>query len=200
MREQADLARYYTQVILRWGPQDGGFPTERRRTLMAGINKSQWVWVGPRPEDVEADFCAKFGRPRVLTGDAYMLAEDSAVYDFLGSIAANCKKTFPKNWRDKPFDAFATTFLSPGRLQRLTEYRRAFEQSSSAHPWLADLDHHPCSGGPAHGRNIPTLDTHPFIYSLTHGRPLVPSELFASQGFDVFPQISGKRPPCGLMD
>ena len=99
---------------------------------------------------------------------------------------------------------YFSTIAPPGMVQCKAEYERAFISESAPQPWLADLAHHP-GMGPRHGSLMPSLDTHPHIFTWDAPPPvqgerfITPRELLASLGVDTFPTLSGGRPLSGLL-
>ena len=90
--------------------------------------------------------------------------------------------------------------LKPLPMVRFARYEKARpEREDLAGNYLVDLDHD-VGYGPASGPVLPALDTHPTIYSFQGGRLLLPQELLAAQGVDMFPAMAVTRPVSPLRD
>ncbi len=175
-------------------PTDLGFPMRRRRTFSFGFNVQRWEWHGPiSQEAIQADFDANFGSVCQLAGDLYLVEADAAIHSFIESTAARRGRRLPADYREKSMRDLLPYLLPPGALVRLGQYEKCREDKQSLDGcFMADLDHN-VDCGPAPGPELPSLDTHPNIFSFKAGRLALGSELLAAQGVDMFDCNSGRR-------
>ena len=175
-------------------PTDMGFPMRRRRIFTFGYDKSRWVWVGPKTtEDVQAAFTKAFGATNQLTGDVYFVESEAAVHEFAHDRAAHRKTSLPANFKAVPMKNYLACLVPPGAMVRFTQYEKIrHEKESLDGHFLVHLDHN-VGTGPACGPELPSLDTHPCIYSFQQERLALASELLFAQGVDMFEQFAGKR-------
>jgi hypothetical protein len=198
LQKQGPLASSHFQVSVRTGPEAMGFPTRRLRSFGAGVNRSTHVWVGPSVDKVQEDFANTFHRSIVLTGEVFLQASLRDIHDNSRALAAVRKKCLPEDFQSCEYSEYLDILAPPGVVMIKAEYEAAFAADTLTPPFFADLAHHPFKG-PAHGAFIPVLDTHPKTFTWNAPSPmqgerfLLPSELLASLGNDVYPSLSAGR-------
>ena len=168
-------------------PTELGFPMRRRRVFTVGIDRARWVWTGPSSaEEVQEDFLNVFGKSLEISGDVYACAPAEDIFAFSEERAGRRKTKLPKNFRDLPMREYLHCLLPPGAMCRLASYQKVrAERKGISGSFFADLDHN-VDYGPSCGPLIPSLDTHPNIFSFQHSRLLLPAELLQAQGINMF--------------
>jgi hypothetical protein len=184
----------YPVVSLKVSPRDLGFPMRRRRLFTAGLCKRKWAWIGPSTcEEVQDEFIKFFGSTCELTGDVYYAADSAEIEQMVQEMSSKRRKILPEGWKKMRMSEYLHMISCPSAMVRKGEYDNQMHiKQSLGGSFLADLDHNP-GFGPSPGPDMPSLDTHPTIFSWLCGRLATPMELLAAQGVDAYSQLSGGR-------
>ena len=84
------LASDIFTVVIKTGPQMIGEPHLRSRLHAYGLNLHTCIWTGPSTsEAAQQDFNERFDRGIAMTGDAFMLLDESARRQVLAAKAKN---------------------------------------------------------------------------------------------------------------
>jgi hypothetical protein len=193
-KQKQPLQETHHVVSVRISPRDLGFPMRRRRLFTAGLCKRKWIWTGPSTcEQVETEFFKLFGSTCELTGDVYYAAASEEIEQMVVQMSTKRRKTLPEGWRDMQMSEYMHLISSPSGMVRKGQYENLLHvKQSLGGSFLADLDHN-IGFGPTAGPDMPSLDTHPTIFSWLRGRLATPMELLAAQGVDMYPELSGGR-------
>ena len=200
-KQVAALHDSHTVIVIRTGPLQQGFPVRRGRLFTAGLSKAKLVWVGPDSlEDCQASFNALFQRTTELTGDVFFHAAEQDISDFAMQRSQRRRRILPAGFRLQPMDEYLHLLVPKGCLLRKADYDGLREERSSLDgAFFADLDQNPDQGCQP-GFTIPSLNTHPDMYSYNARRLAVIPEYFGMQGVDCSPTFcSAKRGPSPMM-
>ena len=127
---------------------------------------------------------------------------DDSIRTRFPALAANYQfvDALPSELRGKPMSTYLDLILPPSDLRNLNAYEADFQQLPAGSQYLVDIVQQPGHGCVA--RSImPTLDTHPKVYSFDHQRFATPMELSSAMGLDICPgALRGGRPVSPLVD
>ena len=154
------------------GPEDFGWPHRRPRVLSVGLCDKLVEWVGP--EDVQADFAARFTRSTVLRGQHLFMSDDDERSQAYSDVARARKfKLSAAEAACMPLGELAEKLLAPHGNQHLQEWRTLFENKFAAESaecsaesdeigsaLICDVDHTPHSKGSVGGSEWPVQLTH----------------------------------------
>ena len=172
-------------------PTLNGYPMRRPRMYSFGFDKSRWVWTGA--SSAQEEFDELFHAICQLPGDVYLQANAEEVASFVQKEAAKRKQILPAGYEDMAMRRYLTCLLPPGGLVRLGEYESfRSDRGDMQGNFMADLQQNMgfgCTPGP----EVPSLNTHPCIYSWGRQRLALGQELLQAQGIDFYPVLSGKR-------
>ena len=118
----------------------------------------------------------------------------------LGHVAQPFDGALPSELRGQPMGTYLDQILCPSDLRNLIAYEADFQKMPAGGQYFVDVVQTPGQG--CTGRSIiPTLDTHPKVYSFDHQRFATPMELSSAMGLDIYPgSLCGGRPVSPLVD
>ena len=181
---QEKLNATHEVISVRTGPENQSYPMNRGRCFSASIARWSLVWCGPAADLVEADFHAHHHKAMQLTGSIYFNATLEEVSNMSAEFASGRHQPLTADEQRQPFYTYAHKILSDGSYRIRDEYVEWFKDLQIGKPHFADLQQHP-GRGPKGGSLLPTLDTHPRIYSFDDERIATPFELAMAMGIDV---------------
>ena len=179
------------------GPELFGWPVRRRRVLMAGVNTSRLLYVGPTdPAEIEQEFGRRFYKSMQITGEVFFQSPVDEVAREYTEIAQGRKfAVTTKDVLTADDQTVLEWLLPPGALFRLGDHSKRFEEIMAAggaeapKVHIIDVEHH-LDKGSTGGLEWPVQLTHGTILKLTpDGTPAVAVGMdhFASMGFNMFP-------------
>ena len=198
-QQQAQLlSGTHTVKYIITGPEMLGFPMHRPRMFSFGFDKSRWAWIGGPNEQEE--FLELFGATCELPGDVYLAATQEEIISFVTLEAQRRNQALPEGFEDMDMREYLTCLLPPGCLVRLGQYEASKkDRQSVAGHFMADLNQN-IGFGPASGPEVPSLNTHPCIFSWSLQRLALSQELLQAQGIDFYHSLSGGRPLSPLTE
>lgn len=177
-------------------PTQLGWPMHRPRQYIIGHKRGSVVSVGT-PDD----FFACFGQRTKVDGSVFFVAPPDEVHAMTKELAERRgMATTGPNGEDLDHSD-QLSYLTG--CQQLRE--RDYDATKNASPdhasqqWFADLNHNVNSGGPMPGKIIPTLLTHPMLWSWGAQRLATAKELMMMQGMPTYP-IPGVKYKCPFQD
>ena len=164
-----------------------------------GLNTRTVAWLGPSPENLQADFESFFATTMRLTGDAFLVATPREIYrdqQRLASARGHALRDVDPN--DTPPAVDLAKVYTPGQLMRLKDYESFRADSGNPDAWYADLEQSAKNGASTPGQVVPSLLTHGTIHSWTAKRALLVEELFVAHGYNLFPERTGCPELCKI--
>ena len=113
---------------------------------------------------------------------------------------APTEATLPDEWRGKPMSTYVDQIVPPSDFRNLREYEATYKTLPAGSSYFADIVQRPGAGVVARAV-IPSLNTHPKVYSFEHQRLATVMELSQAMGLDMRPGVfCGSRPVSPLVD
>ena len=193
-KQGVPLAETHRVIAIRTGPLEQGIPIKRLRTFSAGINLAKYVWVGhSSPDQIQADFERLFHSTAELTGDVFFHASDAKIQEFINLRLCQRRRPSQPGFANLRMQDILSALVPAGVLQRKQVYDGLWEDGSAlSGSFFADLEQNAfvgCNPGPV----VPSLNTHPEMYSYAQGRLAVPAEYFGMQGVDCMPTFASSE-------
>jgi len=199
--QREKLADTHHVVIVRFGPQEMGFPIRRRRTFTSGLNRETLVWIGPTdPGDVQREFDELFTRTVELTGDAFFVADEADVLSWVRDRSAKRKSTLPPDWKTANMSTYFHMLVPPGGVRRKAVYDHLRKSEGSlTGAFLCDIEQNSHMGS-VPGPIVPALNTHSDIFSYESNRFATRVDYLAMLGIDSHVKVCGRRGVSPLTD
>lgn len=171
------------------------------RLLGAAINLKTMEWLGPTSDKAVAkDFSNKFHRSTNVSGDVFMLAQQSERHAEYCRLAAEKGHHITPDMIDtiNP-DELLRMILPPGGMQRYKAWMASFNENASlGGTMLFDSDHNADQKGSTAGTDWPVNLRHGKVFAAKKTQQGcvwtlgLPFEHLSAMGFHMYPEMAGK--------
>ena len=197
-----DRLPHHEVLSIRTAPEFFGWPSRRKRLLMCGIVKSQFVWAGPT--DYEEDFARRFYKGMSVQGDVFFRASRAERDEEYTEIARARKfQVSSEHLKSMRAQAVLEMILPPGALVRAFTHNGNRETLAADEVLIVDVDHNVGSKGSTPGSEWPVQLTHGTFMNITEDiadmQVAVAREHLLAMGFNMYPPEGSLLPPSPLV-
>eukprot|EP00971_Amphidinium_carterae_P241085 4786421-Amphidinium_carterae.1 len=169
----------YVCRYLVFGPEDMGFPVQRRRLVFFAVRKSHFTWVGPSQDEIARNFMQIFQRKAVLTADDLITDTDKNQMSMWKRLGQRRVCFISDTAKREELDL--KPLLTQRESARFDEYKKLYDNAVAENPslpcFVVDLHQNPQHRARCSSSGLFTQVSHGLVYSFSRHWLYTPLEL-----------------------